>query len=43
LPVRVRTPKVGTGIYDQIVSLVGQRTPRLAEVPNLAANVSLSD
>lgn len=43
VPVRIRNPKVGPAVYDEITSLVGQRTPRLAEFPTLTTNVFLLD
>ncbi len=43
VPVRIRNPKIGPAIYDEIASLVGQRTPGLAEFPNLTTNVFLLD
>ena len=41
VPVRIRNPKVGPTIYDEVASLVGQRTPGLAEFPNLTTNILL--
>lgn len=43
VPVRIRKSKIDAGVYDQIALLVGQRTPRLAEFPNLTTNASLLD
>ncbi len=42
VPVDTRRTDVVIGAYDDIAALVGQRTPTLAEFPNLTANVFLS-
>ncbi len=38
IPVRIRKPKIGASVYDEMASLVRQRTPALAEIPNLTAH-----
>ena len=41
--VRIRKPNVDVSIYDEMASLVRQRTPALRELPNLTAHADLLD
>ncbi len=38
VPVRIRKPKIDVSVYDEMASLVRQRTPALTEIPNLTAH-----
>ncbi len=41
--VKIRKPKIDASVYDEMASLVRQRTPALRELPNLTAHADLLD